>query len=362
MKSLYHIIIKGLRQARYYIEARNVHLKYILLLSLIPILIMTLNNFSYTHAYFKNIQDQILQVQAFLPDFSYNQSQLLIKETDKSLYYQSDDVQIVIDDQVKTNPLFHNVPMSKEKIEQVDNSAFFQLYLLRDQAFINIGQNAFEIENPEYVFIDKYASIKLLEYFKKSSTFFSVTLFVTTFVLSLFIYSLIIIATTIFVALFNRFLNQSLDFKTRLKIIIPLTFVPLILIEGLRIFFPELSFPLLLFACFILYIYYLSFKDHTLYMNTLIKVHKTIEKEELALEQEIRRENEEFDKLLNQHADIQRQQKDLLAQYNKSKHKETKKLLESQMEKLEIHLIHIEVNLQQIKADYIEKKNNRPST
>ncbi|MGY4104102.1 DUF1189 family protein [Ignavigranum ruoffiae] len=363
MTDLFRIIANSLKEPRFYIEVRQFKLRKLFVLSLIPILLMTLNSYLNLQPMVANIQNQIYQVGQYVPDFNYEQGYLAISESDKPLYYQSDDVQIVIDPSLKSNPLFHNIPMSQEKFQRIDATKRFQLYLLYDQAYLSLDQSAYDLTDPAKTFVNRAHFLKLLENFKASSLIFKTVVGVTSFLYAVLAYAIMLTLLTLMAKIFNRFLNHPLGFRPRLKIMIAITLVPLILFELLKMIWPALNLPLFIFVPFILFIYFQSFKDYTELVQGFIKVSQKIQAEQEKLETDLRKEDDDFNQLKLKQEQVQQEYRTIYQKHKRSQSQQEKNTLKTQMQQLEIELIQLEIQIQeyvnQYKKDHPDQQDDQ---
>lgn len=362
MKDLFRLLVNSLKEPRFYIETRQFKLRKLLLLSLLPIAMMTLTNYLNLQPLVANMQGQIYQVREYLPDFNYQDGHLQIQDPDKALYYQSDDVQIVIDPTLKSNPLFHNIPMSQEKYQRIDTTKRFQLYLLYDQAYLSIDQAAYQLADPAKTFVDRQQLLKLLENFKANSWLFVAITLGTSLVFSILTYAIILLLLTLFAKLFNRFLNNPLGFRQRLKIIIAITLVPLLLFEFVKLFIPDLALPLFIFVPFILYLYYKSFKDYTVLVQGFIKVSHKMQAEQEKIETDLRKKDDQFNQLKLKQERVQQEYRTVYQKHKRSQSSNEKLQLKNHLKKLEIQLIQLEIEIQeyinQYKKDHPDKQDD----
>lgn len=359
MKQVIQLIGLGLKHGRFFIEARNLKLKKILLVSLIPILAMALNLGRDLAFYQFGIQDQVRQLETHIPDFTFSETGLLTSELDKPIYYQSDDLQFVLDPSLKANPIFHRIPISKDKMARIDKTKLFQIYLLQDQAHIVINDRHLAFEDGRTVLPNQDVLKSILQFISQPPAWYYLILFIILFLAATIQYSLIVVLTTALVAVFNHYLNQPLNFINRLKIIIPLSLIPILGIELLKLLLGNFNISLFLFASFILFLYYISFKDYTQFVTSFITVSKLAMREQEKMENELKRLQPDFRKLKEKQDHLKNTYQDLVNKLNKLKNDQDKDPIERKIRQIEAEIIKLEIQIQDKINQYKAKKNKK---
>lgn len=269
MKKTFNLLRLGLKNPRYYIEAINVPWRYINFVALLSILMMTVSMFASILPAFSRISDDFQAAVNYVPEFTFTNKELSLKDNAKPLYYQSDSLKIMIDDSISSTATYES-DISKEQRNILESNSIIGIYLISDYAFITIGQTAQEIPAFDYLFANKYRFELFLKYFAEKSFSMSGMLFIILFISSSIIYWLQMLFISLLAGFFNVRLTRAITFRSRLKLTILISFVPILLLELMAIIIPGFIVTQFTLAMITLFILYLAFKNHTKFIHAIM--------------------------------------------------------------------------------------------
>lgn len=269
MKKIFNLLRLGLKNPRYYIEAINVPWRYINFVALLSILMMTLSMFISIMPAFSRIADDFQAATNYVPNFTYTNGELSLGDNSKPLYYQSEALNIVIDDSISTTTEYESGIPNDQKAMMEANSAI-GIYLIKDYSFIMIGQSSQEIPAYDYLFANSHRFKLFLNYIAEESFSMNSMLFIVLFVSSALLYWLQILFISILAGFFNVRLTRAITYKSRVKLTILISFVPIILLELMSIFIPGFIVTQFTLAVITLFILYLAFKNHTQFIHAIM--------------------------------------------------------------------------------------------
>ena len=340
-------LINAISSPRYYLELANYSKKKLFILSLIPILLLSLINFLDFKPQLDGIFNQITLVQDNIPEFSYENQKLTLDSKEKALYYTSDDIQVVIDPSVESNPIFNTIPISKEQYQLIDENKLINLYLFQDQAFIYYVNQAYEINQPNLTIINRQNLINQMQTIVQNKDLSYIILFMITFLASSLIYWIMISLSAILCGIMNRYLSNQLKFKQRLRILIPISVIPFVFVALISMIMNELFLPVLMIIFYCVYTYYLAFKHQTIIVQQL---NATIEKHQVNITVTAENIQEIQDKQLQRIQRLQKLKLEFLQKYQESKTKKDKNL-SHELNKLQTEIISLELTIQSIQIE-----------
>lgn len=279
LKKLIFILKNGLNNPRFYIDSININWKTILLL---PLLLTLLMAFNYTKILLPQLsatQEAVNASLPYLPEFSLKDRQLQLSPNEKPLYFKSNELQLIIDDQV-TNLSEEGLVLSSPRQQAIDLSSRFNLLIIKNQIVfyhLDVDQLLFfsnvTIEN------DDQLSTMLSQI---STHHFSIVslVYLIAWLIALLSISYFILITAVLAGFLNVRLNFPLPLFIRVKLVIVCAFTPLLLIELIRLIFPQFSVLLFFQIAIVLYTIYIAFKQHTQFMHKLLSHIELVEKEE----------------------------------------------------------------------------------
>ncbi|MGX7108247.1 DUF1189 family protein [Facklamia miroungae] len=270
MKKLFFILKNGLKNPRFYIESINLKWKHILVLPLIVTLLMAINFCLAILPTLHSIQDDIQESIAYLPDFKVNQGKLELIQGEKALHYHSRQFQLVIDDQITNLSKEEGLVLSSDKNSDLQLTSTFNLLLIKNQVLVYTPENE-QLFTFEHDFIaNQEALTTLLNYGSQFNWIQILLMVIVTWIGSSLSHLYFLIITAILTGILNARLNFPLPFSVRMKLVILCSFVPILLIETIKLIWPAFYVPFYLLVGLTLFIIYHTFKQHTLFMHQLL--------------------------------------------------------------------------------------------
>lgn len=272
MKYTIKLLRLGLKDPRFYIEAFNLKWRYLFLVSFVAMLALAANIATQALPFINSVSDDVSASVAYLPEFEYNdEGNLQLAEGEKPLYYQSNGFQLVVDDTLKSRGIQNFIPITGNKLDVLSTNTLFNLLVLEDQTIAVIMGNMYRIPESYQLFLNTEALGNLLLSINSQKIVMVISIFLTALFFSFFIYWMQMLLIASISGWFNARLTQVIPYKMRIKLSIMASFVPLILLQLMEAVLPffRSSYILLLFIT--LYIIYLAFKNHTVFVQNLMK-------------------------------------------------------------------------------------------
>lgn len=271
LKQTFQIISQGLKNPRFYIDSITLKWRHLFLVSLIAIAALALNTTVQSVPLLDMIQKDITSSADYIPNYEMTDGELAIAEGEKPLYYQSTSFQLVIDDTVASQGVQNYIPLDKTKADRIADNTLLNLFLLKDQSFVVIAGNIYRIPDFSEQFFNRDSLTNLLYSIQSQQTVMLLTVFLTAFVLSIGIYWIQILMIGLLAAFFNPRLSKPLPLKSRLKLSVIVSLVPLILLQLVDMFVPGFRSSSYLLMFITLYLIYLTFRNHSQFLQLLIK-------------------------------------------------------------------------------------------
>lgn len=271
LKQTFQIIINGLKNPRFYIESLNQKWRHLFLISLIAISAMALNTTTQSASLLDMIQQDVTHAADYIPNYDIIDGELVIAEGEKPLYYQSNSFQLIIDDTVGSRGIQNYIPVEQAKANRISDNTLLNLFLLKDQSFVVIAGNMYRIPDFSEQFFNRDTLTNLLYSIQNQSTVMTLTVFATAFILSIGIYWVQMLMIGLMAAFFNTRLSKPLPLKSRLKLSVMVSLIPLILLQLVDMFVPGFRSSSYLLMFITLYLIYLTFRNHSQFLQLLIK-------------------------------------------------------------------------------------------
>ncbi|MBZ6526242.1 DUF1189 family protein [Aerococcaceae bacterium DSM 111021] len=294
MKKIFNLLKLGLKNPRYYIESINVPWKYIHLVAFGSILVMTLALFINIIPTFSRISQDFSNAVEYIPEYTLSEGTLNIADGEKPLYYQSDSVQIVIDDSINSEMGFES-EISEKQRTMLEPNAPFGIFIIEDYAFLTVGETVQEIPGYDYLFANQHRFELFLNYIAEESFSMNAMVFFIILVSSFFVYWFQILLISIMAGFFNVRLTRTIDFKSRIKLTVVISFIPILLLEAMSIIIPGFVATQFTLATITLFLLYLAFKNHTKFIHTIMNNLDQIDTADME-QKEKDEDNEESDK------------------------------------------------------------------
>lgn len=295
MKKLVNLIKLGLKNPRYYIESINMPWKYIHLVAFGSILAMTLSLFISIIPTFSRIADDFSGAVDYIPEFSITDGNLSLGEDAKPLYYQSDSLQIVIDDSINSQ-MGYQSEISENQREMLQLEAPLGIYIIKDYAFLSVNGVAQDIPAYDYLFANQHRFELFLRYVAEESLSINAMLFFILIVSSFFVYWFQMFIISILAGFFNVRLTRAINFKARLKLSVIISFVPIILLELMSIIIPGFIVTQFMVSAITLFLFYQAFKNHTKFIHTIMNNLDQLDIEDMDIQNDDQDDNDEKEK------------------------------------------------------------------
>ncbi|UUX34587.1 DUF1189 family protein [Fundicoccus culcitae] len=270
MRQLFKLLFQALRNPRHYIETINMKWRTILILPLIATLVITMNLLVLTDTILEGFFSDISMATQYVPEYTIEEATLTLNEAEKPLYYQSDFFQLVIDDTIENRGIQMNIPIPNEKAAAISDDTPLNLFLFKNQAVAMIGgvHNILDYSNP-LLSNDRLTSLMSSVNNQQFSILSAV--FISYFVSATIFYWIQMFVIALLAGIFNMRLTQPLKYRTRLKLTVIISFVPLILIQIINSLFPTIQYSTYLLQIITLFIYYMALKDHSRFIRSLME-------------------------------------------------------------------------------------------
>lgn len=271
MKTLTKILIHALRNPRHYIESLNVKWRYIMILPLLASLAITLHILLVTDTVLDGFFADISNASQYIPEYTLEDESLVLADGATPLYYQSNFFQLVIDDTIENRGIQSYIPISKEKADLMADDIPLNLFLFKNQAVAVVGGIPRIINEYENTLLSQETLSRLMNSVTNQQFSMLSAVFLSYFVTSFIFYWIQMLLIALLAGIFNMRLSQPLPFKTRLKLTVVISFIPLVLIQLINSIFTNIQFGTYLLQVITLFLYYLALKDHTRFIRNLME-------------------------------------------------------------------------------------------
>ncbi|MGF3194857.1 DUF1189 family protein [Facklamia sp. P13055] len=270
MKKLFFILKNGLNNPRFYIESLNVKWKQVLVLPLIITILMALNFGKALFPTLRSIQTDINESINYLPDFHINAGELQLNEGEKALYYESRQFQLIIDDQLTNLSEGEGLILKSVDNRDPQLTSTFNLLLVKNQILVYTPENGQVFAFNHDMVTNKENLAAVLTYasqFSLTQLFFTI---IMTWIAAVLAHFYFLVITSLLTGILNMRLNFPLPFMVRMKLVMVCSFVPILMIEIIKLLWSGFYVPFYLFVGLTLFIIYHTFKQHTLFMHQLL--------------------------------------------------------------------------------------------
>ncbi|WP_162890894.1 DUF1189 family protein [Suicoccus acidiformans] len=270
MKYTRNILIMGLQNPRYYIEAFKVKGRHILLLSLLAVLFMTIGLFRLYQGPLNSLVHDISQAETYLPDFTYEGGELNLAEGSKPLYYQSDTFQLVIDPTIEaTNS--RSVPLTPAQEERIQANSILSLYLFKNNAFMGSGDIIQPVFEYDILFANDEALAFPLQALNQHKAQLSIAFFGSLYLSQYISYWVQMFLIAVIAGLFNLSMTRRIPLKNRIKLSVIISFVPIILIELVNFFIPGIYLSYTVISFITILLMFFTFRNHTRFIQQIMR-------------------------------------------------------------------------------------------
>lgn len=271
LKQTFQIIFNGLKNPRFYIESINLKWRYLFLVSLIAVAALALNTTVQSVPLLDMIQQDVTSSADYIPNYKITDGELAIASGEKPLYYQSNSFQLVIDDTIASRGIQNYIPVDKTKADRISDNTLLNLFLLKDQSFVVIADNIYRIPDFSEQIFNRDTLMNLLYSIQNQQTVMLVTVFLTAFILSIGMYWIQVLMIGLMAAFFNPRLSKPLPLKSRLKLSVIVSLAPLISLQLVDMLAPGFRSSSYLLMFITLYLIYLTFRNHSEFLQLLMK-------------------------------------------------------------------------------------------
>lgn len=276
MKYTFKILKLGLKNPRFYIEAFNLKWRYLFFISFLAMIALAANIATQALPFISSVSNDVTASVEYIPEFSFEDGSLQLAEGEKPVYYQSNAFQLIVDDTLKSRGIQNFIPIDNDKLSSISTDTLFNLLILQDQSIAVIMGNMYRIPDSSLLFSNQEDLKNLLLSIDSQKAIMLISIFLTALLFSFFIYWFQMLLIASVAGWFNTRLTQEIPFKMRLKLSIMASFIPLVLLQVMDAFLPFFSSNYILLLFITLYIIYLAFKNHTEFVQELMKkINKT---------------------------------------------------------------------------------------
>ncbi|MBG9980073.1 DUF1189 family protein [Facklamia sp. DSM 111018] len=271
MKFVVLLLKRGLENPRFYIEALHIKWRYLFVLSCLISALIGLNYQIEIQPVVQNLKDNILSSTEYIPHYQVENGELKLEDKEKALYYHSEYFQLIVDDQVQNKDIHGGIQLQTKNPNQIDPSTLINLFIIKDQMILytkgspQIFTMNLKTFSNEEVLKDQILAIS------NQSLAITIIIYFACMMIAFLTYWYLMLLTGLFAGLLNVKLNMPLPLLARMKMSIITSFVPLLMIQIIRFFIPSFHVNYYLFIALIIFLIYLSFKNHTQHLHNIVK-------------------------------------------------------------------------------------------
>lgn len=271
LKESLSIIKLGLRNPRFYIEAINLKWRYLIFISILGIAALALNTTILSLPLLDTITQDITSSAQYIPNYEIQDNGLTLAQDAKPVYYQSGSFQLVIDDTIESKGIQNYIPVDAAKAEKIADNKLLNLFILKDQTFVVVAGNMYRVPNFSEQVFNRDSLVGLLNSIQEQTLIMSLSVFATAFLFSIGIYWMQMLIIGLMVSFFNVRLTQPLPLSSRVKLSVMVSLVPLVILQIIDVLVPFFHSSSYLLIGVTLYIIYLTFRNHTQFIKSLLK-------------------------------------------------------------------------------------------
>ena len=271
MKSVVLLLKRGLENPRFYIESLHIKWRYLVVLSCIISALIGLNYQIEIQPVVHNLKDNILSSANYLPHYQVKDGELILEDKEKALYYHSEYFQLIIDDQIQNKDKHGGISLQTKNPNQIEPSTLINLFIIKDQMILYTKGSPQIFTMDLQAFSNDGILKAQIQAISKQSLPIKCFIYFTCFIMAFLTYWYLMLLTGLFAGLLNFKLNMPLPLLARMKMSIITSFVPLLMIQFIRFFIPSFHINYYLFIALIIFLIYLSFKNHTQHLHNIVK-------------------------------------------------------------------------------------------
>lgn len=266
LKRLLLIIKHGLNDPRYFIDSLNLSFKQLLPLRLLSITMIALTLTVNSSSIIQEIVHSVEASSQYVPTYQVENGKLRLKEP--ALYYQTDFFQLIVDDEAYLTP--DNIQIPTRRSKAVSDSQPLSLFILNNGVSVSLFNQPYRVSNGLSYFSNNHTLTSFLQSIYKQQNQMYGILFVSQWLLSIGIYWLFSVFVAWLAQGFNLRLTQSIRFTNRVKLVIAISFIPIITVCVVKMIFPTFAYSAHAVILSTLYILYQALKSHTEFLKKVI--------------------------------------------------------------------------------------------
>lgn len=275
MKKLITLFIQGIKNPRYFIEALNLSRKELRLIRLLSVLVMTLSFAFNAYPMITSFVSEVQEAVNMIPEYQVHNDELTLSQS-KPIYYQSPNVQLVVDPTIQQKGIDMNIPIPKEKSAKIRTDALVNIFIFKDQTLFDMGTG---LMKTDAFHTGELSKEMLSHYLKDMQGTAVISVIIASFLVSGIMYSIQLLLIAFFAGSFNARLTQPVPFGARVRLVTVIAFIPLLAVEfGQMIwgFFPLRFFA---WAAMTLYLLFSTYRNHTDFVRQMLdKLDDTLKK------------------------------------------------------------------------------------
>lgn len=271
LKDSFNILKYGLKNPRFYIDAISLKWRYLIFISILGITALALNTTIQSMPLLDTITQDITSSAQYIPNYEIKDNELTLAKDAKPVYYQSNSFQLVIDDTIQSKGIQNYIPVDTTKAERIADNTLLNLFILKDQTFVVVAGNLYRVPNFSEQFFNRESLVGLLNSIQEQTLIMSMSVFATAFLFSIGIYWMQMLIIGLMVSFFNARLTQPLPLSSRIKLSVMVSLIPLFILQAVDILVPFFRSSSYLLIGVTLYIIYLTFRNHTQFIKSLLK-------------------------------------------------------------------------------------------
>lgn len=269
MKNLFAILYNGLKNPRHYIGAIQLQKRYILLVGVLAALISGAFNTAQVMPVLNDMSQDLMSASEYIPQYRIMNNRLILSDDAKPLYYESDTFKLVVDDTIQSVDN-QQIRVSDEQEKLLNQSAPLSLYLFENNAFLQWAGQVVSVPSYEYLFATPHRLSLFLSYIEDNKSVILITTWFMISSINFFSYWFQMLMIAAIANIWNSRLSQRISFGNRLKLVVIISFVPLILLELLTLLIPGFFWSFIVLGAITLFILHKAFKSHTLFIHSVV--------------------------------------------------------------------------------------------
>lgn len=243
MQQLAYIIFKGIRHSYLYLSASKYKLSKLMWASFVPILMVSLLVFFTNKGQIDSFHQQILNVNSHIPKFNVVNHHYQLQNGEKSLNYQSEDVQIIIDLPQNTSDEKHTPSIDTHKDEK-----FLTVAIRSNDVLIQAGNQQHHLNQPQNLFTNDTELKSLISQINNLKSLSYTILYIVLFLVNFIQFWILVFLSSLSTAVLNRSINHSLNVKERCKILSVIMIMPYVVFKTIQTLLSSSYFPIIIFV------------------------------------------------------------------------------------------------------------------